>query len=226
MDPFADRRQAGRQLAEQLDAWKGRRDVVALGLARGGVPVAAAVARRLGSALDVFVVRKLGVPGHEELAMGAISSRDVRVLNGDVIRAHGVPDSVIEAVAARELQRIEQQEAIYRHAAPVTELTDRVVIVVDDGIATGATMAAAVEAVRLHGAARVIAAAPVGAREARARLERVADDVVLVSEPEPFHAVGAWYRDFSEVSDDEVRAALTAHGLEAENTPRYRPQPV
>ncbi|HYE05813.1 MAG TPA: phosphoribosyltransferase family protein [Planctomycetota bacterium] len=226
MEPFADRSQAGLLLAERLDAWKGHRDVIALGLPRGGVPVAAAIARRLVCALDVFPVRKLGVPGHEELAMGAIASRGVRVLNTDVIAAHGVAADAIEAVATRELRRIEQQEALYRGGAPVAELTDRVVIVVDDGVATGATMAAAVEAVRLHGAAHVIAAAPVGAREAHARLERVADAVVFVREPEPFHAVGAWYRDFSAVSDEEVRECLRAHGFEAERTPRYRPQPV
>lgn len=226
MQGFADRRDAGHALAERLAGYRGRHDVIALGLARGGMPVADVVARQLGCALDVLLVRKLGAPDREELAIGAIASRGVRIMNPDIVAALRVTPEQVEATATRELRRIEQQEALYRGDAAAPEMTDRVVILVDDGVATGATMAAAVAAARVHGAARVVAAAPVGAREARVRLEAIADEVVFALEPESFEAVGAWYDDFTPTSDEEVRELLRVHGIEGTSTPRYRPQPV
>lgn len=206
--PFADRTEAGALLAERLTAYRDRDDVVVLGLPRGGVPVAREVARGLGVPFDVYVVRKLGVPGHEELAMGAIATGGVRLLNHDVVDALGIPMHVIDAVAAREQQELERREQAYRgDRGPIT-LTNKTVILVDDGLATGSTMRAAVKAARQQQPARVIVAVPVGAVSTCADLADVADDVVCVRTPDPFVAVGLWYRDFTPTSDHEVRSLL------------------
>jgi predicted phosphoribosyltransferase len=165
--------------------------------------------------MDVFLVRKLGLPGHEELAMGAIASGGVRVVNDDVTRALQVPDSVIEQVAAREQLELERRERAYRGDRPFPDLTGRTVILVDDGLATGSTMRAAAAAVRRRSPARIVVAVPVAASDSRAQLAREVDEVVCADTPEPFYAVGRWYRDFSETSDDEVRALLEAAPVQA-----------
>ena len=205
---FADRREAGQHLARELARWTGRDDVVVLALPRGGVPVAWEVARVLGAPLDVFVVRKLGTPGHRELAMGAIASGGVRVLNEEVVRVYGVSPQSIERVANEELQELERRERAYRNGRPPLPLAGKVVILVDDGLATGSTMRAAVEAVRLHGPARIVVAVPVGASDTCAELRHLADEVICARTPEPFSAVGLWYRDFDQTTDEEVRALL------------------
>jgi putative phosphoribosyl transferase len=206
--PFADRAEAGELLAERLSAYRDRDDVVVLALPRGGVPVGREVARALGVPLDVYVVRKLGVPGHEELAMGAIATGGVRLLNHDVIDALGIPMNVIDAVAAREQQELARREQAYRGDRGPIGLTNKAVILVDDGLATGATMRAAVMAARQQQPARVIVAVPVGAVQTCADLAAEADDVVCVRTPDPFVAVGLWYRDFTPTTDHEVRSLL------------------
>jgi len=205
---YRDRATAGRLLAQRLADYRGRTDVIVLALPRGGVPVAAEVARELGAPLDVFLVRKLGVPAHPELAMGAIAEGGVRVLSDDVIRELGIPERAIEQVAARELIELERRERQYRGARETPDVRNRIVIIIDDGLATGATMEAAVLALRERHPARVIAAAPVGAPESTARLRNVADDVICLQTPDPFSAVGLWYEDFSQTSDEEVRQLL------------------
>jgi predicted phosphoribosyltransferase len=207
---FADRHDAGRCLAAAVRGYAGRDDVVVLGLPRGGVPVAYEVAEALGVPLDVFVVRKLGVPGHEELAMGAIASGDVMVLNDDVVVATRVQREQIEAVAARELETLRDQELSYRGDRPPVEVSERVAIVVDDGLATGATMRAAVQALRDRGAKTIVVAVPTAPRETCEALRREVDEVLCATTPDPFMAVGLWYRDFSPVGDDEVRELLGA----------------
>ena len=206
--PFADRAEAGEVLAKRLTAYRDRDDVVVLALPRGGVPVAREVARALGVRLDVYVVRKLGVPGHEELAMGAIATGGVRLLNHDFIDALGIPMNVIDAVAAREQQELARREQTYRGDRGPIALTNKTVILVDDGLATGATMRAAVMAARQQQPARVIVAVPVGAVSTCADLAAEADDVVCVRTPDPFVAVGLWYRDFTPTTDHEVRSLL------------------
>jgi putative phosphoribosyl transferase len=202
---FRDRRSAGQLLARQLDAYAHRSDVVVLGLPRGGVPVAFEVADALDAPLDVFVVRKLGVPFQPELAMGAIASGGVMVLNDDVLTmAHITPDVVARAVSAEQRELV-RREHLYRNGRPPLALTGKIVILVDDGLATGSTMRAAVEAVRRLQPARVIVAVPVGASESCRLLEQSADDVICLQIPVPFSAVGLWYEDFSQTSDDEVR---------------------
>jgi erythromycin esterase-like protein/predicted phosphoribosyltransferase len=205
---FRDRVHAGEVLANRLESYRGRPDVVVLGLARGGVPVAEQVALALGAPLDVFVVRKLGLPGHEELAMGAIASGGVRVLNDEVVRLLQVPARVIDHVAKAEQHELERREQAYRGTRPSAPVKGKTVIIVDDGLATGASMRAALEALRAHGARTVVAAVPVGAPESCAELGEVADDVVCAVMPSPFGGVGRWYDDFSEITDDEVRATL------------------
>jgi predicted phosphoribosyltransferase len=205
---FADRRDAGRVLAAALGHHAGREDTVALGLPRGGVPVAYEVARALRAPLDVFLVRKLGVPGHEELAMGAIASGAVMVLNEDVVKSAAIERAEIELVAARELQTLRRREDAYRGARAPIDVTGRVAIVVDDGLATGATMRAAVTALRERGAGSIVVAVPTAPRETCAALRREVEEVVCVITPDPFMAVGLWYRDFTPVSEDEVRALL------------------
>src|SRR5438445_1447908 len=205
---FPNRTEAGRQLAEELGKYVGREDVIVLGLPRGGVPVAYEVAKRLRAPLDVFIVRKLGVPGFEELAAGAIASGGVRVLNEEVMRAIPYAEEAIEAVTVRETAELERREQIYREGRPSPELRDRVVILEDDGLATGATMRAAVKALRQRGAAKIVVAVPVGPPDTCREIEQEADEVVCASEPEFFQAVGQYYEDFSQTSDDEVRELL------------------
>lgn len=205
---FADRHDAGRRLVALLGDCGGRDDVVVLGLPRGGVPVAYEVARALRAPLDVFLVRKLGVPGHEELAMGAIASGGVMVLNEDVVAATGIGRDEIEAVAARELETLTRQERSFRGDRPPVEVRDRVAIAVDDGLATGATMRAAIRALRNQGAKAIVVAVPTAPRETCEALRSQVDEVVCASMPEPFMAVGLWYRDFAPVSDDEVGRLL------------------
>jgi predicted phosphoribosyltransferase len=207
---FADRHDAGRRLAERLEHYAGRDDVVVLGLPRGGVPVAFEVAQALALPLDVFLVRKLGVPGHEELAMGAIASGGVRVLNDDVLTATKVPPGAVEAVAARELERLQEQERAYRGERAPLDVRGRVAILVDDGLATGATMRAAIHALRDRGAGAIVVAVPTAPVETCEALRREAEEVVCARTPEPFTAVGLWYRDFSPVGDEEVTALLGA----------------
>jgi putative phosphoribosyl transferase len=206
---FRDRADAGRRLAKELPEYAGRPDVIVLGLPRGGVPVALEVAQALGAPLDTFVVRKLGVPRYEELAMGAIASGGVRVLNQDVVRLMRVPDEVIDAVAAREQRELERRERAYRGDRPQADLRGKTVILVDDGLATGATMRAVVAALRMRGPARIVIAVPTAAPDTCASFEGEVDQVVCLATPEPFMAVGNWYEDFSPTTDDEVRAILT-----------------
>jgi putative phosphoribosyl transferase len=205
---YRDRRHAGRELATRLNHFKGRRDVVVLALPRGGVPVAYEIARALDAPLDVFLVRKLGVPGHRELAMGAIASGGVRVLSPDVVSWYGIPEAVIDEVARDEQAELERRERAYREGRTPVELRDRVVLLVDDGLATGATMKAAVEAVRAHAPSRIVVAVPVGAPDTCRELEHVADEIVCARSPEFFSAVGQWYVDFSQTTDEEVRDLL------------------
>jgi putative phosphoribosyl transferase len=204
---FADRREAGRELARQLSQSRLNADVVVLALPRGGVPVAYEIARELGAALDVFLVRKLGTPGHPELAMGAIASGGVRVLNDEVVQALNIPPHLIDAVAKREQLELERREAAYR-SRPMPLLKNRTVILVDDGLATGSTMKAAVKAVKQQQPARVIVAVPVGAPETCRALRGIADEVICARTPTPFSAVGQWYRDFTQTTDDEVAELL------------------
>jgi len=206
---FPNRAEAGRLLAEKLENYAGRSDVVVLGLPRGGVPVAYEVAQRLGAPLDVFVVRKLGVPGFEELAAGAIASGGVRVLNEDVVRALPNADQLIESVTEKETVELERREQTYRDGRPAPELRDRAVILVDDGLATGATMRAAVAALRQRGVAKIVVAAPVGAPDTCRELEQEADETICAIAPEFFQAVGQYYEDFSQTSDEEVRELLS-----------------
>jgi predicted phosphoribosyltransferase len=206
--PFRDRREAGRLLAATLSAYANRPDVLVLALPRGGVPVAYEVARALGAPLDVFLVRKLGVPGHEELAMGAIASGGVRVLNDELVRALRIPDHVIETVAAKEQQELARRERLYRGDHPPPDVRGQTVILVDDGLATGASMYAAVEALRQQQPARIVVAVPIAAPETCEELSGEVDDIICAVTPQPFHAVGLWYEDFSPTTDEEVRDLL------------------
>jgi len=205
---FPNRAEAGRQLAEKLEKYAGRDDVIVLGLPRGGVPVAYEVAKRLRASLDVFVVRKLGVPGFEELAAGAIASGGVRVLNEDVMRTIPYADAAIEAVTIKETAELQRREQIYRDGRPAPELRDRIVILVDDGLATGATMRAAVKALRESGAAKIVVAVPVGPPDTCREIAEEADETICLSTPEFFQAVGQYYEDFSQTSDANVRELL------------------
>jgi putative phosphoribosyl transferase len=205
---FQDRADGGRVLAERLGRYAGRDDLLVLALPRGGVPVGYEVARALDAPLDVFVVRKLGVPGHEELAMGAIASGGVRVLNEDVVRGIGIADEVIDRVAEAEQRELERREWQYRGDRPSAAVRDQTVILVDDGLATGSTMRAAVAALRRLGPNRIVVAVPVAARPTCEELREEADEVVCAEMPEPFYAVGLWYRDFSQTSDAEVDELL------------------
>jgi predicted phosphoribosyltransferase len=208
---FADRRDAGRALALALRQYAGRHDVVVLALPRGGVPVGFEVADGLDAPLDIFLVRKLGMPGHREFAMGAIASGGVRVLNEAVVRHYGVPQRAIDAIVAEEQVELERREREYREGRPLIDVANRIVVLIDDGLATGSTMRAAVEAVRQLGPARIVVAAPVAATDTCDDLRRIADEVVCATTPEPFAAVGLWYRDFSQTTDDEVRELLRLH---------------
>jgi predicted phosphoribosyltransferase len=208
---FANRSDAGRRLADRLADYAQRDDVLVLALPRGGVPVASEVARRLAVPLDVFLVRKLGVPGHSELAMGAIAEGGVEVLSEALIASLGIPRPRIAETAAQERVELERRERLYRGSRSRLEVRDRTVILIDDGLATGATMEAAIVALRAGQPARIIVAAPVGARDTCERLGRVADEVVCLAMPEPFRAVGLWYEDFAQTTDEEVQALLAGN---------------
>lgn len=208
MDRFDDRTQAGRLLAERLAALRRDPEVVILGLPRGGVPVAYEVAEALQAPLDIFVVRKLGAPGQEELAMGAVATGGARVLNDDVVRALGIPDDTIERVASDAEREVRRRETLYRGDRPLPELRGRTVVLVDDGLATGASMRAAVQAVRSFEPARVLVAVPTAPADTCRALRELADECVCLSTPEPFMGVGRWYRDFSQTTDEEVRSWL------------------
>ena len=206
---FRDRNEAGDLLGKELAKKYGTRDdLIVLALPRGGVPVGARVARALNAPLDVFIVRKLGVPGHEELAMGAIASGGVRVLNQDVLSSIPLSPSAIGAVATREQTELERREHAYRGNRPPLNIKGRTVIIVDDGLATGSSMRAAVRALKKMGPRAIIVAVPVAARETCAGLRREADDIVCLRTPEPFQAVGLWYEDFSQTTDEEVHRLL------------------
>jgi putative phosphoribosyl transferase len=205
---FRDRTEAGDLLAEQLIAYANKPDVIILALPRGGVPVAARVAQKLNAPLDVFAVRKLGLPGHPELAMGAIASGGVRVFNSEVINSLRIPDEVITNVTADEFQELQRREWLYRDDLPAPEVEGKTVIIVDDGIATGSTMLAAVAALRQLNAARIVVAAPVIAGSSYYEMRRAVDDVAAVMVPEEFYGVGQWYEDFSQTTDEEVRELL------------------
>jgi putative phosphoribosyl transferase len=207
---FRNREDAGRQLAARLDAYQNRPDVVVLGLPRGGVPVAYEVAHHLAAPLDVFVVRKLGLPGQSELAMGAIAGGSVEVLNHDVIDHLGVPRAVVDRVVERERAELQRREMAFREGRVALDVAGKTVVVVDDGLATGSTMEAAIAALRQIGPARIVVAVPVGAAETCARLQTTADEVVCLATPWPFSAVGQWYEDFAQTTDQEVRALLSA----------------
>jgi putative phosphoribosyl transferase len=219
MIPFRDRIEAGRLLARRLMAYAGRADVVVLGLPRGGVPVAFEVARALEAPLDVCVVRKLGVPGRDELAMGAIASGGAWVLNEDVIEALSIPGRMIKEVAERESRELKRRERTYRGDRPVIDVHGQTVILVDDGIATGSTMRAAAAALRRLGPARLVVAVPTAAPSARAQIAHEVDEVVCLSEPDPFYAVGVWYDNFSQTTDDQVRDLLEQAAIEPAASP-------
>ncbi len=222
---FHDRRSAGQQLADKLTAYARRSDVVVLGLPRGGIPVAHEVASRLEAPLDVFLVRKLGVPGHPELAMGAIAEGGIEVLSRDLIHDLGIPRVLVEQVAVRERLELERRDAVYRAGRRPAVVRDRIVVLVDDGLATGSTMEAAIHALKQRAPARIVVAVPVGARDTCDRLRRLADEVVCVSMPDPFTAVGLWYEEFSQTTDDEVKALLAAGaGPRAQTSPRISGQ--
>src|SRR4030095_1793394 len=205
---FPNRIEAGRLLAEKLEKYADRNEVIVLGLPRGGVPVANEVAKRLHAPLDVFIVRKLGVPGFEELAAGAIASGGVRVLNEDVMRAIPHADQTIEAVTARETTELQRREQIYREGLPAPQLRDRIAILVDDGLATRATMRTPEKALRQRGAARIVVAVRVGPPDTCHEIEEQADETICLSTPEFFQAVGQYYDDFSQTTDEDVRELL------------------
>jgi putative phosphoribosyl transferase len=208
MAPFRDRRDAGKKLAQKLSAYADRPNVLVLALPRGGVPVAYEIALALRIPLDIFIVRKLGMPGREELAIGALASGGIRVLNGDIIRMMSIPEEVINFVVKRELQELQRREKLYRGDRPAPEVRDRTVIIVDDGLATGASMRAAVEGVRAQHPDRIVVAVPVAASETRTALEPEVDEIICAMTPEPFYGVSRWYENFLQVTDEEVRSLL------------------
>ena len=201
---FRDRTEAGRVLADRLAAYANYPDAMVLALPRGGVPVAFEVAEALNLPLDIFVVRKLGLPGHEEFAIGAIASGGARVLNQDLIRQLSLSDEIIEHIVAREQRELERREQTYRGQRPMLDVRDRIVIIVDDGLATGSSMRAAIAALRQKRPTKLIVAVPVGARVTCSELEALADEAICLETPENFNAVGLWYSDFSQITDEEV----------------------
>lgn len=205
---FHDRREAGRALAARLAHHAGGSDLLVLALPRGGVPVGFEVARALGAPLDLFLVRKLGVPGHEELAMGAIASGGVRLLNDEVVQGLQIPSAVIDRVAQREQQELERREKAYRGSRPAPDVRGKRVILVDDGLATGSTMRAAVLALRRQQPARIVVAVPVGAASTCEEFRAITDETICAITPAPFLAVGYWYEDFTQTSDEEVSELL------------------
>lgn len=208
-DRFRDRHEAGRVLAELLSSYSGQQDAIVLALPRGGLPVGLEVARALRVALDIFVVRKLGVPGQEELAMGAIASGGVRVVNDRVAADSGVNEQDLARAAAQEEKELERREHAYRGDRPHLDIGGRVVILIDDGLATGATMRAAISGVRAHGPARVVAAAPVASPDVCAEIGKEVDEIVCARQPEALLGVGAWYDEFPQLSDEDVKALLS-----------------
>ncbi len=209
---FQNRAQAGRLLAERLSSGSSLPDGLVLGLPRGGVIVADAVAGWLGLPMDIFLVRKLGVPGREELAMGAVASGGVRVINREVIESLRIPGRVLEAVTARERGELERRERLYRGGQPLAPLAGRAAVLVDDGVATGASLRAALSGLRAHRPARIVVAVPVGPPDTCAVLRLEADEVVCLETPDPFEGVGLWYEEFPQVTDEEVREVLRRHG--------------
>jgi putative phosphoribosyl transferase len=205
---FRDRRDAGRKLAEKLTAYSNRPDVIVLALPRGGVPVAYEVALALNTPLDIFIVRKLGLPGHEEFAIGAIASGGIRVLNNRIVQKLEIPQEVIEGLIRQELQELKRQEHAYRGNRPVLEVRNHVVILVDDGLATGASMRAAVAGLYAQNARRIIIAVPTAAPEVCEAFESIVDEIICATTPEPFYGVGMWYEDFSQTTDEEVQKFL------------------
>jgi putative phosphoribosyl transferase len=205
---FKDRTDAGRKLAEHLTRYADRDDVLVLALPRGGVPVAYEVAKELKAPLDVFLVRKLGVPGHEELAMGAIASGGVRIVNEELVDYLGIPDEVIDEIAAVEQRELERRARAYRNDRPPPDVKDRVVILIDDGLATGSTMRAAAASLRLQKPRRIVVAVPVSSPETCDEFRGEVDEIVCAATPRNFQGVGLWYNDFSQTSDDEVRHLL------------------
>jgi predicted phosphoribosyltransferase len=222
--PYRDRADAGRALAADLLAFAGRPNVLVLALPRGGVPVAFEIARLLRAPLDVFVVRKLGVPGHEELAMGAIATGDIVVLNREVLSMLRISREDLDAAIGRERLELARRDREYRDSRPPPQIGDRLVILVDDGLATGSTMLAAVRALREEHPQRIIVAVPVASREAVALLRSEGVEVVCPATPEPFYGVGWWYQDFSQTTDAEVREQLAQQAGQAE-APKQPPQP-
>ena len=208
MEQFRDRREAGRRLAQKLSAYANRSDVTIFALPRGGVPVAYEVALALNAPLDIYIVRKLGLPGREELAIGAVGSGGVRVLNEDIIYALNIPAELINIVAQRELQEVERREHEYRGDRPAPDVHDRTVILIDDGLATGASMRAAVVGLRTQDPARIVIAVPTAAPETCNAFYFKVDEIVCAMTPEPFFGVGRWYKDFSQTTDEEVRTLL------------------
>jgi predicted phosphoribosyltransferase len=208
---FQDRAEGGKLLAKELGKYADRKDVLILGLPRGGVPVGFQVANALRAPLDVFVVRKLGSPGHEELAMGAIATGGVRILNHGIVHAMNIPDEVIEAVSARERLELKRRELAYRGHALSPEIRGKTIILVDDGIATGSTMLAAVAALKQQQPARIVVAAPTAPASSCDELQVVANEVVVISRPDPFYSVGQAYEIFGQTSDEEVRELLSLH---------------
>jgi putative phosphoribosyl transferase len=211
--PFLDRSSAGRLLAQRLKSYAGRPDVIVCALARGGVPVGAEIAKELDVALTVFLVRKLGVPGHEELALGAITSGGMQLINHGVTNALHITDDVIQAVAQRETQELVRRERLYSRGEAIPDFKGKIVIVTDDGIATGSSMKLAAQALRRQGAAYIVIAVPVAPISAVSQLGEVADHVVCLMEPEPFQAVSEWYEDFHQLTDHEVCQILDRHGV-------------
>jgi predicted phosphoribosyltransferase len=205
---FRDRAEAGQTLATKLERYRGASNVVVLALPRGGAPVAYEVARSLGAAMDVFLVRKLGVPWQEELAFGAIASGGTKVIDGALVRQLGLSQVDIQAITAREQIELERRERAYRDGRPAVDVRSRIAILIDDGLATGSSMLAAVRALRTLAPARIVVAVPVAPQNTCDRLQSEADEVVCAYTPEPFWAVGAWYEDFTQITDDEVRWLL------------------
>lgn len=220
---FKNRSQAGELLAQRLGAYAGRHDVIVLALPRGGVPVGFAVAKALGAPLDILVVRKLGMPGQKEYAMGAIASGGVCVLQPDLLRVLDIPEQVVEAVAVREMREIERREKLYRANRPMLDVRDHVVILVDDGMATGTTMLAAIRVLREKRPSRVVVAVPVAAPDTSAALRSEVDEMICPLTPESFEAVGEWYDDFDQTSDDEVRLLLSKARKETALTRKTSP---
>jgi putative phosphoribosyl transferase len=206
--PYKNRSEAGRELANALQPYANRPDVLVLGLPRGGVPVAYRVAKSLNAPMDLILVRKLGLPGHEELAMGAIATGGIHVLNAEVLQGSGISEAQIEQVAAVELQELRRRERIYRDDRPIPEVHGRCVILIDDGLATGATMQAAIAALRQQKPSEILVAIPVAPPDTVASLQQQADAVICPAMPEPFFGVGVWYADFAQVTDAEVRELL------------------